>query len=84
MKKLIALLLALLVLAAFTTVCFAENGMDDGDSPIAEEIDDPDNPTDSGLTSPETGAALAVAGLVLVFALAGAAVSGKKLAFRNK
>ncbi len=85
MKKLIALFLALLLVFSLATVCFADMGKEDGDSPVGgpdipvgPPDENPENPVDNSLTSPDTGVC-AVAMLALVAGFAGVAVSGKKL-----
>ena len=76
MKKLIALFLALLLVFTLATVCFADQGITTGDSPVDEG---PGEPSDESPVSPDTGIASAAAMLALMFGIAGVAVSGKKL-----
>lgn len=83
MKKMIALLLALLLFVSLVTVCFADGGLADGDSPVGEPHEDPENPTDESMTSPDTGVSYLLASAALLLGFAGLIASGKKLFYTN-
>ena len=76
-------MIAILLLAGLTTVCFADQGHEDGDSPIAETVETtepaPECPVDNGLTSPDTGVSYVFAGWILVLGFTGVVISARTL-----
>ena len=82
MRKLIAILLVVFLLAALATVCFADLGYSSGDSPIGGPVPEPtegDASHDTSPVSPDTGLSVCALACAAAFGACGAVVSTKKL-----
>ncbi len=77
MRKLIAILLVVFLLAALATVCFADKGYEDGDSPVGGDVPEPEG--DKSMVSPDTGLSVCALACAAAFGACGAVVSTKKL-----